>query len=92
MANSQKPQEDWHPADIKAAIQKKGTTIAELARNHGYDNATAFYRALTMRYPKVQKIIAKFLDTTPEEIWPSLYIKPKVDFKTSSHKAHSSAA
>lgn len=72
---------DWHPADIKAAIQKRGTTMAELARHHGYSRATSFYNALKIHYPKVERIIADFLDMRPEEIWPSRYEKKKVDFK-----------
>ena len=78
---------DWHPADIRAAISKKGTNMAELARHHGYSSATPFYNALKISYPKIERIIADFLDTTPEEIWPSRYEKPHVDFKTHHYDA-----
>ncbi|MBU2967090.1 helix-turn-helix transcriptional regulator [Amphritea sp. 2_MG-2023] len=81
--------QDWHPADIKAAIEKKGTTLAELARQHGYNRPTSFYNALKIRYPKVERIIAAFLEVEPEEIWPSRYEKKQIDFKTNLTHPHS---
>ncbi|MGB0732182.1 MAG: helix-turn-helix domain-containing protein [Pontibacterium sp.] len=81
-------QQDWHPADVKAAIAKKGTTIAELARQHGYSSATSFYNALKMPYPKIERIIAAFLELRPEDIWPSRYEKPEIDFKTNVVHPH----
>ncbi len=74
--------QDWHPADIRAAIAKKGTTMAELARHHGYASATPFSNAMKMSYPKIERIIADFLGERPEDIWPSRYEKKKVDFRT----------
>ncbi len=81
---------DWHTEDIKAAIRKKGTTLAELARHHGYSNPGPFYNALKVPYPKVERIIARFLDLEPASIWPSRYEKPTVDFKTSARTSHAS--
>lgn len=83
---------DWHPADIRAAIVKRGANIAELARHHGYTSATPFYNAMKISYPKIERIIADFLDTRPEEIWPSRYEEKKVDFKTPAHHSHSRVA
>lgn len=74
--------QDWHPADIKAAIAKKGTTMAELARHHGYTSATSFYNAMKIPYPKIERIIADFLGERPEDIWPTRYEKKKSPFKT----------
>lgn len=83
---------DWHPADVKAAIAKKGTTLAELSRQHGYSRPTSFYNALKVPYPKVERIIAAFLELKPEQIWPSRYIKPEIDFKTNISHPHSRVA
>lgn len=79
---------DWHPADIKAAIAKKGATMADLARHHGYTTATSFYNAMRIPYPKVERIIADFLDMRPEDIWPSRYAEKKLVFNTPpAHRA-----
>lgn len=83
--------QDWHPADIRAAIAKKGTTMAELARHHGYTSATSFYNAMKISYPKIERIIADFLEERPEDIWPSRYEKKKVVFKTPPAKRTNAA-
>lgn len=64
---------DWHKADIKAAIHKRGLTLKGLAIAHGYRSVDAVAQALHRPYPKVERIIAKALDTVPEAIWPSRY-------------------
>jgi len=74
--------EDWHPADIKAAIAKRGATFADLARHHGYSSTSAFSNTMKIHYPKIERIIADFLDMRPEDIWPSRYEEKKIDFKT----------
>lgn len=32
--------QDWHPADVIAALRKKGTSMAELSRNSGLNSST----------------------------------------------------
>ena len=66
---------DWHKEDIKAKIRKKGVTMAELARANGY-NPRTFSNVFNLKYPKVERIIAEFLGTTPDVIWPSRYRAP----------------
>lgn len=78
-------QTDWHPEDIKAAIRKKGVSMAELARANGYEKPRTFSNVLRAPYPKVQKIIADFLAIPAEEIWPSRYVKP-TKIEPSSHR------
>lgn len=73
---------DWHRQDVMAAIRKKGTTLAELGRHHGYDSPAALYNVFKMPYPKVERIIATFLELEPQQIWPSRYHKQQVDFKS----------
>ena len=62
----------WHQQDIQAEIRKRGTTIAQLSRDHGLDHGTlqsVFYK----RYPKGQAIVADFLGLTRHELWPHWY-------------------
>lgn len=64
--------EDWHRADIIAAVRKKGTTLYGLSRSLGYKRTT-ISNALYTPAPRYERLIAEFLDTTPQVIWPSRY-------------------
>ncbi|MBC4012560.1 helix-turn-helix domain-containing protein [Morganella morganii] len=66
--------QDWHPADIIAAIKKRGTSLSALSRNAGLRPST-LNNALARRWPKGEKIIADFLNVSPAEIWPSRYMQ-----------------
>ncbi|EMM6942566.1 TPA: helix-turn-helix domain-containing protein [Morganella morganii] len=66
--------QDWHPADIIAAIKKRGTSLSALSRNAGLRPST-LNNALARRWPKSEKIIADFLNVSPAEIWPSRYMQ-----------------
>lgn len=63
---------DWHKADIVAAIQKKGTSLAALSRNAGLSPST-LANALERPWPKGEFIIATAINIHPAEIWPSRY-------------------
>lgn len=63
---------DWHPADIIAALRKKGTTLAALSRSSGLSSST-LANALVRPWPKGEWLIAKAIDVHPEEIWPGRY-------------------
>lgn len=63
---------DWHKADIIAAIHKKGSSLAELSRLAGLSSST-LANALTRPWPKGERIIAEFLGVSPMVIWPSRY-------------------
>ena len=65
-------QQDWHNADIKAALEKAGWTLSKLAAAHGYARNTLCV-PLKMAWPKGERIIAAKLGTTPQTIWPSRY-------------------
>ncbi|MFP1786161.1 helix-turn-helix domain-containing protein [Lonsdalea quercina] len=69
-------QQDWHPADIIAALKKRGTTLAAVSRNAGLASST-LANALTKHWLKGEKLIAEELGVSPEEIWPSRYRKPE---------------
>lgn len=66
--------QDWHTADIIAAIKKKKTSLAALSRQSGLSNST-LANALTRPWPKGEKIIADAIGLAPETIWPSRYFK-----------------
>lgn len=68
-------QTDWHPEDIKAAIRKRGTTLAKLAKTAGVSKqlvSTALERRASEH---VDDVIADFLGLKPHQIWPSRYNK-----------------
>ncbi|MCO6544327.1 MAG: helix-turn-helix domain-containing protein [Gilliamella sp.] len=58
---------DWHPADIIAALKKKGTTLANLSRKSGLSSST-LSNTLVRPWTKGEVIIAKELNLEPHEI------------------------
>lgn len=71
MAKKSTPQ-DWHRADIKAALDKKGTSMAHLSREHGYSSGSLRI-ALRLPWPKAESIIAAAIGVPPQTIWPTRY-------------------
>ncbi|QDX82360.1 Nlp family transcriptional regulator [Denitratisoma sp. DHT3] len=65
--------EDWHPADIKAALHKAGWTLKNLALAYGLKDSTSMSAALVRSLPANEKRIADALGLHPMEIWPSRY-------------------
>lgn len=63
---------DWHKADIKAALEKRGTSLAQLTREAQLKKGT-FNNVFRVKYPKAERIIAAVLGMQPEQIWPSRY-------------------
>ena len=64
--------EDWHQADIIAALRKKGTTLAAVSRSAGLSSST-LSNALSRPWPKGELLIASALGIHPSQIWPSRY-------------------
>ena len=64
---------DWHPADIIAALHKRGTSMAKLSREAGLASST-LANALSRPWPKGEWLIAIALEIHPSEIWPSRYL------------------
>lgn len=64
--------EDWHPADVLAALKKRGLSLAGVSVANGY-HPTAAGKALRQPWPAMEKIVAEALALTPREIWPSRY-------------------
>lgn len=63
---------DLHPEDLKAAVRKRGATLASLGKRKGIDRRTMSL-ALTRPHSAAEKIIAEFLQVPAHQIWPSRY-------------------
>jgi Ner family transcriptional regulator len=63
---------DWHPADVLAALKKRGHSLAALSVAHGY-HPTAAGKALRRSWPALEAVIAQAIGVTPQQIWPSRY-------------------
>lgn len=61
---------DWHPAQVKAALEMAGTNLAQLAKKHEYRHIN---EVLNRPWHAVERIVAKALGREPQEIWPSRY-------------------
>jgi len=63
---------DWHPADVIAAVRKKGSSIRQLSIAAGL-HPGSLRVALARHYPRAQAVLAAFLEQPPQTIWPSRY-------------------
>ena len=63
---------DWHRADIKAALEKKGWSLRQLALSNGIHEST-LRLALSRRHDASEQLIAGTIGVKPEVIWPSRY-------------------
>jgi Ner family transcriptional regulator len=63
---------DWHPADILAALKKRGHSLAGLSVANGY-HPTAAGKALKQAWPAMERIVASAVGLSPQVIWPSRY-------------------
>lgn len=64
---------DWHPADIIAALHKRGTSMAKLSREAGLASST-LANVLTRPWPRGEWLIAIALEVRPSVIWPGRYL------------------
>ncbi|MBU9834470.1 helix-turn-helix domain-containing protein [Rahnella sp. L72c] len=63
---------DWHPADIIAALRKRGTTLAAVSRAAGLSSST-LSNALSRPWPKGEILISQAIGVPPHTVWPSRY-------------------
>jgi Ner family transcriptional regulator len=72
--NTTKKGQDWHPADVKCALEKAGWSLRQLSRHHGYSET---FLALVFQLPyttrKAERCVAEAIGHTPEDIWPSRF-------------------
>lgn len=64
--------DDWHPADVLAALKKRGNSLAALSVANGY-HPTAAGKALKRRWPALEALIADAIGVPAHDIWPSRY-------------------
>lgn len=64
---------DWHPADIKAALHKRGITLSGIAEANGLNSSSFLSVALVRSAPAGELYIAAALGLHPKDIWPSRY-------------------
>lgn len=69
-------QQDWHSADIIAALHKKQITLSGLSRKAGLSSST-LSNALSRPWPKGEWLIADAIGVHPSVIWPSRYFEPQ---------------
>lgn len=62
-----------HREDVKAAIRKRGTSLAKFATSRGYD-ASAVSVAFYKPWPAVERLIGEFIGVPPQRIWPERYL------------------
>lgn len=62
-----------HPADVIAALRKRGTSLRKIAQENGYSH---IQRVLTSPWLAAEQLVAKALDTSPQALWPSRYLNP----------------
>lgn len=74
---------DWHPADVKAALEKRGISLRQLALAHGYKH---FQRVLKSPWWAAEQIVAKALDCPAEQIWPTRYAESRTRARNMTHK------
>jgi Ner family transcriptional regulator len=73
ISNPKKPApQDWHKADIICGLWKLGTSMQKLSRENGYKSGS-LRLAITMPWPRAERIIAEALGVRPHQIWPSRY-------------------
>lgn len=61
-----------HREDIKAAIRKRGSTLADISTQAGLGRKSASY-ALVVPMPTANRAIAAFLGRTVHDLWPNWY-------------------
>jgi Ner family transcriptional regulator len=62
----------WSHQKIVFAIRERGSTIAQLSRDAGYERRT-LHAALYKRHPRAHAVIAGFLKVSRHELWPHWY-------------------
>lgn len=71
--NKKEVRSDWHPADIKCAMDKKGYSFARIAREYGCIARNSPNSVLRKPWSHMEKIVAGIIGVRPADIWPSRY-------------------
>ena len=65
--------EDWHPADIVAALHKRGYTLRDIARAEGLTDSSTLSKAMVTSYPAGERRLAKYAGVSVQEMFPTRY-------------------
>jgi len=73
------PGPDVHPADVVAALRKRGTSLAQVARKHGY-HPNGLSMVFSQFWPNAEWLISLELSrpdqpVRPWELWPSRWVR-----------------
>lgn len=68
------PAHDWHPADIKAALEKRGLSLRALAKQYEYSH---IQRVLQGPWWAAEQIVARAIGVPAQKIWPSRYLSTR---------------
>lgn len=74
-ANLKKPAaQDWHWADVLAALRKRGWSLRQVGYREGYADSNTLGEVARRPYPKAEATLARYIGVKhPMEIWPSRY-------------------
>ena len=64
--------EGWHRADVVAAVRKRGSSLAEIARSIGLKRQSMYW-ALISPHVRANRAIADFLGVPLNELWPQWF-------------------
>ncbi len=81
------PKQDWHKADVKAALEKAGWSLRQLSFHHGYKHSATLKRVFQQPWPKGERLVAEAIGHSPQDIWPSRYDEFGKPNRTRGHKA-----
>lgn len=81
----------WHRADIIAAVRKRGSSLAQLGRDHGLGDSTLRASLHAPRTPS-NRIIADFLGVSLHDIWPAWFDEGDRLIGRKAARAHRRAA
>ena len=65
--------EDWHPADIVAALHKRGYTLRDIAREEGLNDSSTLSKAMVQSYPAGERRLAKYAGVPVQVMFPTRY-------------------
>jgi Ner family transcriptional regulator len=75
---------DWHTADIKCALAKKGWTFARIARDYDYA-PNGPNMVMWKPWPVMEQIVADLIGVHPSDIWPSRYDDAGAPLRGNAH-------
>ncbi len=81
--------ENWHQADIVAALRKAGWSLRRLSQHHGYHPGTLSH-VIGRDWPKGERVIAEAIGVDPATIWPERYERRGKHGATQDCDKHSS--